>query len=83
MTIETMGALVPVIIGLVGVFTMAGMNKKYAPLLSLLLGLFLVSLSVKFKVNYAVVLVGLITGLSASGLYSGTKKTVEIFTDKK
>ena len=62
---------VPVVLGLVQVFKRAGLSHRFAPLASILLGigvLFLVGLS------YQVAIVqGIIVGLSASGLWSGTK----------
>ena len=83
MSIEIIGALIPVIIGLVGVFTMAGLDKKFAPVLSLIFGVLLVLLSVGFKVNYQIILVGIMTGLSASGLYSGAKTTAGAISGQK
>lgn len=66
-------ALVPLIIGLVEAFKMAGLSNKYTPLFSLFLG---VVLGVAFLDNGDMasnLLVGIALGLSASGLYSGTK----------
>lgn len=63
--------VIPIILGIVEVFKRVGFPVKYSPLLSLALGLI-------FGVFYLDVLkegiiVGLIIGLSATGLYSGSK----------
>lgn len=69
-------AVVPVITGLVQLFKMAGLKTKYSPFLAVLLGIlfgvFYFSSSIKEGV-----LVGLVLGLSASGLYSGSKNMME------
>lgn len=69
-------SIVPVIIGLVQLFKMAGLKTKYAPfaaiLLGLLFGVFYFNNSIKDGI-----LLGLVFGLSASGLYSGGKHIVD------
>lgn len=67
-------ALSPIIIGLVQVIKGLGMDSKFAPAVSVLLGLgfsFLVGGPV-----LTVVVGGLVCGLTASGLYSGSKATL-------
>lgn len=54
-----------------------GLPKKLAPLISLLLGISAGILYVNPHDIKGGVLVGLMMGLSASGLYSGTKNTFE------
>lgn len=69
-------ALVPVIIGVVSVFKSAGMPSRFAPLASLALGIggvFLLPHDVALGVT---ILIGIGSGLSASGLYSGAKAMV-------
>ncbi|MBS4172615.1 hypothetical protein [Bacillus sp. FJAT-49736] len=65
-------AIIPLIIGVVELFKRAGLSKKYSPfiavILGLLFGIFYVSGSIKEGI-----IIGLMLGLSASGLYSGTK----------
>jgi len=65
-------ALVPLIVGVVEVAKQVGLPVRFAPLLSLLLGLgagfFLHGSSLALSV-----VTGLMIGLSASGLYSATK----------
>jgi len=70
-------AATPVIIGLVEVAKRTGMTGRYAPLLSVLLGLALAAL---LKLSepalgswFALELAGIISGLLACGLYSGQK----------
>ncbi len=53
-----------------------GLNTRYVPLLSLGLGIILAWLANSFIVNVDVISGGLVTGLIASGLWSGTKKTL-------
>jgi hypothetical protein len=78
MSIQEITILVPVVIGLVGTFTTAGLSKRLAPIASVLVGIGLVMLFTK-SYGITAILIGLFTGLSASGAYSGVKKIV---TDK-
>lgn len=70
-------ALVPLIISLVQILKTVGLKKKYQPLASLILGLgggifYIYPGDIK-----AGIMVGIMLGLSSSGLYSGTKNTLE------
>lgn len=70
-------AMIPLIIGLVAVAKKTGVPTKALPALSLLLG---VGAGVVYASNGNLkqgVLVGLMFGLSASGLYSGSKTVFE------
>jgi hypothetical protein len=70
--------LVPLIIGVVAVFKTAGLPSRLAPLLSLILGIVAVLL-LPYEVAVALkILIGIGTGLSASGLYSGAKTTTKV-----
>ena len=64
--------LVPVVLGVVQVFKIAGMTSRWAPLVSLVLGVagavFLIG-----GLDKVSALQGIIAGLSASGLWSGVK----------
>lgn len=71
-------ALIPIITGLVGVFTQLGLRKKFAPIVSLILGLLIGIFYVHPGDIKGGILVGLMLGLSAVGLYSGTKNTKEL-----
>ncbi len=69
--------LIPLIMGLVELFKQVGISKKILPIISLTLGIvigvvYLAEMDLKQGI-----LVGAMLGLSASGLYSGTKNTIE------
>jgi hypothetical protein len=64
-------ALVPVVVGLVQVVK-GFINSKYAPLCSLVFGIGVSSVFPDSTVAETV-LSGIVIGLAASGLYSGTK----------
>lgn len=69
--------IVPLIIGLVAVAKKSGVPTKILPVLSLGVGL---GVGILYASNGDIkqgVLVGAMLGLSASGLYSGTKAVVE------
>ncbi|WP_425539456.1 hypothetical protein [Microaceticoccus formicicus] len=67
--------VIPVLIGILEVFKKLGLPVKYVPVLSLLLGVLAsVSVSGLAVENF---MQGLVYGLSACGLYSGTKATLE------
>lgn len=65
-------ALIPATMGLVEVAKSAGLPSKYAPIVSLIIG---TSLGVATSLDNIGrgAIVGIAIGLSASGLYSGTK----------
>lgn len=67
--------LIPVTIGLVQVFKTIGIPSRFAPLVSIILGIALYCID-GFNVKTDL-LAGIIVGLSASGLYSGVKTTVQ------
>lgn len=61
----------PIILGLAQCIKIAGVKSKFIPLTALGLGVLL-----SFMMPELDVLGGMIAGLTASGLYSGVKKTV-------
>ncbi len=67
--------IVPVILALVEILKKAGVPGKYAPLVSLVLGIGGMFLFSGFSLESGIK--GLVFGLSASGLYSGTKAVVK------
>ena len=72
------GVLVAVVIGLVEVAKRIGVPEKFAPLVSLILGLGLSFLGFVANPDLASTIIGgIIIGLSAVGLYSGTKNVIE------
>ncbi|MEK3887696.1 hypothetical protein [Bacillus sp. FSL K6-3431] len=68
--------LIPFILGLVELFKKAGVNNKVLPFIAIgigiVIGIFYVT---EFDIKQGI-LVGTMLGLSASGLYSGTKNTM-------
>jgi len=66
---------IPVVLGVVSAIKKVGLSSRWAPIVSLVLGLGL-SFFLGGDTTFQVVLQGLVVGLSASGLYSGTKATV-------
>lgn len=69
----TMLAAIPVLVGVVQVIKTAGLPDRWAPAISLVLGLGVGLLA--GGTPLVVVLGGLVIGLSASGMYSGAKAT--------
>ncbi|MCH1626465.1 hypothetical protein [Fredinandcohnia quinoae] len=69
-------AILPLIIGIVALFKRAGLPAKYSPFIAVICGLAfgIFYLDVELKQG---ILVGLMIGLSASGLYSGTKNMMQ------
>lgn len=67
--------LVPLVVGLVQVAKVAGLSSKYAPLVSVLLGV--ATATILSGVSAIAILGGVVLGLSASGLFSGVKSTVK------
>lgn len=65
-------ALIPATMGLVEVCKSAGLPSKYAPIVSLGIGMAL-GIGTSLDNIGKGVIVGVAIGLSASGLYSGTK----------
>lgn len=68
---ETLIAI-PFITAIVSAFKMAGLPSKYAPVASIIIGIFLVSVTSDIWWTDEI-LIGVVLGLSASGLYSGGK----------
>lgn len=69
--------IIAVIIGMVEVATRAGMAKRFAPGFSLVLGVVGGIVYIFPSDPKMGVLIGLVMGLSSSGLYSGTKATLK------
>ena len=67
---------IAIVVGITEVIKRAsGLNTRYAPLLSLIVGIGIVLLGdAPLKES---IITGIIVGLSASGLYGGVKKTVK------
>ncbi|GIN85221.1 hypothetical protein J6TS2_16070 [Heyndrickxia sporothermodurans] len=65
-------AIIPLIAGIVELFKRAGLPNKYSPFVAVALGLLFGFFYIADNVKEAII-VGLMLGLSASGLYSGSK----------
>lgn len=65
--------LFPLIVGLVQLFKISGLPKKLLPLTSLILGIAAGIFYIYPEDLKGGIIVGIMMGLSASGLYSGTK----------
>lgn len=70
-----LGVLTALTMAIVEVAKQIGLNSRYAPLLSVITGIALITLGT-FSIGTDLIIPGLIIGLTASGLYSGTKTVV-------
>lgn len=75
-------ALMPVIIALVALAKELGLPEKFSPILSIALGIIAILVFSNEEWRVAV-FQGVICGLAASGLYSGSKSFVEAAQVKK
>ena len=70
-------AIVPLLIGILEVFKKLGLSKKYIPVISLFPGIGIgIALFADGDIKTGIIQ-GIYIGLSAVGLYSGAKNTVE------
>ncbi|HBT19826.1 MAG TPA: hypothetical protein DEA47_00365 [Peptococcaceae bacterium] len=69
-------SLIPIIVGIVQLAKKFGFPTRFAPLLSLLLGFTAAFVYIAPGQPKEAVLLGLVMGLSAVGLYSGSKNTI-------
>ncbi len=69
--------LVPVVIALTELLKRLGIPKSYMPIISMVLGLLLSFIYLAPDDPKKAILLGLVLGLSAIGLFSGTKNTVQ------
>ena len=68
--------IIAIITGLIEMFKKLGLNTKFAPVISVILGLFFCILCGESYSYSDIVINGLIIGLSACGLYSGAKTLI-------
>ncbi len=73
-------ALVPVIMGIIELLKRTGVPKQYSPIIALILGIFSGFYYLAPGDPPKAVFFGIIAGLSAVGLYSGTKNTFQGFS---
>lgn len=70
-------AIIPLLIGILEIFKKLGVNQKIIPVISLIIGVGLgIALFAAGDLKSGIVQ-GIYIGLSAVGLYSGTKNTIE------
>lgn len=69
--------LIPLIIGMVELLKMYGMKRRLLPIMALIFGILGGIFYIYPNDPKAGILVGIMMGLSASGLYSGGKAVVE------
>jgi len=69
-------AIIPLIVGLIQLAKKFGFPSRLAPLLSLVLGFTAAFIYIAPGNPKEAILVGLVIGLSAVGLYSGGKSTI-------
>ncbi len=67
-------ALIPVCIGVVAAIRAAGLPSGLAPLLSILIGIGLATITAGYNQN--VIVYGIVIGISASGTYSAAKTSL-------
>jgi len=70
-------AIIPLLIGILEVFKKLGVNQKHIPVISLIIGVGLGIALFSAGDLKAGIIQGIYIGLSAVGLYSGTKNTIE------
>lgn len=70
-------AIIPLIVGIVSLFTTIGLPKKFAPIVAVVLGILIGVFYIAPGDVLKGILVGIAVGLSSVGLYSGTKNTVQ------
>ena len=75
-------AFIPIVIGLVAVYKMSGLRSVYAPISAIVSGMVLIGLEAwatppvsVAEAVLKVVIGGIVIGLAASGLYSGSATT--------
>lgn len=70
-------AIVPLIVAFVEMLKQVGLPKKFSALVSTLLGAFVGVIYISPDNIGRGIVIGLALGLAATGLYSGTKSTIE------
>lgn len=79
MNITVLAGMVPIILGLVQALKAAGLPTRFAPIVSVVIGVGCVGL-VSGSFGISSILIGVITGLSSAGLWSGVKATASPVT---
>jgi len=74
-------AIIPMILAIVELFKRIGLPAKFSPIIAAVLGLIIGIVYLDASVKESII-VGLMLGLSATGLYSGTKNVKQINSNK-
>lgn len=72
---EAIAIVVTATTGIVQIIKSIGMSSRFAPLVSLIIGIGM-TLLFTHSLNLGTIFIGIVTGLTAGGLYSGTKATI-------
>ena len=76
LTMQYLIYITPLTLGLVEAFKRAGISKRYLPLIAIIIGLIL-SFFLHEGYSTSALVEGLVSALTASGIYSGVKATVK------
>ncbi|MDQ0175968.1 hypothetical protein [Bacillus chungangensis] len=68
-------AIIPLILALVELFKIGGLKPKYSPFVAVVFGLLIGIFYLDAELKEGII-VGLMLGLSATGLYSGSKNLI-------
>lgn len=71
----TFGLLIPIIIGIVQAIKKVGLDTRYAPILSVVLGI--AGAYFFIGTDSSSIILGIVAGLTSCGLWSGTKATIK------
>lgn len=80
---STASLFVPVMVGLAKVAQLVILPRKWTPIWNLIIGLAIAIIYVYPQNIKIAIIVGIMLGLSASGLYSGVKNTTQALKTKK
>jgi hypothetical protein len=69
-------ALIPIVVAIVGIISALGIPSKYLPICSIILGVLIGVVYVAPEAPQQAILSGIVIGLSAIGVHSGVKNTI-------
>ena len=80
---QTLMNLTAAVLGLTELAKQLGLPSKVAPLVALTLGILFSALASTYSTTFQMLLQGVILGLSASGLWSVGKNSIELLSSEK